>query len=609
MKYDSTPECTDLTIPENSKSGPTDQDQNFNCQKEIKLQSRRRFLSAAGGITTATLALTGSSVMIAEAQDDDDDDDSSAQERRVRALEIRREAAFNQLQMQFPEALNNGDEDRFPRRFASYSKGLPHNNLGEADRNAYQKLLFALSNDDPSSYDAIPLGGSIRLANPQASVAFDMEGVDSNSLSVSTPPSFASEAFAGEVAELYWRALTRDIPFSQYGDEQFTRAAIEDLNRFSGYQDVNSENIFRGQFPGDQTGPYISQFLLQPYIVGSTPVRQLYRTTVAGDDHMTAYQTWLDIQNGNPPSSSATFDSRLRYIRNGRDMTEWAHSDYSFQGFVVAALILLGYGPAALDDANPYKGVSSQSGFTTFGSPHVLDLVARVANQALKASWYQKWKVHRRIRPEEFSGRIHNLMTGKARYPINEKLLNSPALAAIFRKNGTYLLPQAYPEGCPCHPAFTGGHATIAGACVTVLKAFFNESFVIPNAVVASDNGLLLQEYRGAPLTIGNELNKLASNISFGRDTAGIHYRSDEIEGLRLGEAVAISVLTDFNATYNENFAGFSLTKFDGTTVTLDAFIRAYSSSEDTYIAESRALHSEVPSEARRSRRGRKRKR
>jgi hypothetical protein len=56
----------------------------------------------------------------------------------------------------------------------------------------------------------------------------------------------------------------------------------------------------------------------------------------------------------------------------------------------------------------------------------------------------------------------------------------------------------------------------------------------------------------GEPLTVGNELNKLAFNIAFGRDAAGIHFRSDEIQGLRLGEAVGLSVLTDFNATYTK---------------------------------------------------------
>jgi hypothetical protein len=70
-----------------------------------------------------------------------------------------------------------------------------------------------------------------------------------------------------------------------------------------------------------------------------------------------------------------------------------------------------------------------------------------------------------------------------------------------------------------------------------MLKAFFNESFVIPNPVVASDDGLKLVPYTGAPLTVGGELNKLASNISLGRDAGGVHYRSDGIEGLKLGEA------------------------------------------------------------------------
>ena len=54
-----------------------------------------------------------------------------------------------------------------------------------------------------------------------------------------------------------------------------------------------------------------------------------------------------------------------------------------------------------------------------------------------------------------------------------------------------------------------------------------------------------------------------------GRDTAGVHWRSDGIEGLKLGEAVAIGILTDLRATYTEEFSGFSLTKFDGTTIVI----------------------------------------
>jgi PAP2 superfamily len=161
-------------------------------------------------------------------------------------------------------------------------------------------------------------------------------------------------------------------------------------------------------------------------------------------------------------------------------------------------------------------------------------------------------------------------LTGAARYPIHATLLNSPALDLVFRKYGTYLCPQAYPEGCPTHPAFPGGHASFIGAGVTVLKAFFNEAFVIPNPVVPSDDGLSLQPWTGEPLTVGHELNKLAFNVAFGRDTAGVHFRRDELEGIVLGEATAFSVLTDANTTYHENFEGFSLTTFDGEAVTLD---------------------------------------
>jgi hypothetical protein len=109
----------------------------------------------------------------------------------------------------------------------------------------------------------------------------------------------------------------------------------------------------------------------------------------------------------------------------------------------------------------------------------------------------------------------------------------------------------------------------IAGACVTVLKAFFNESFILPYPVVASADGLSLTRYKGSNLTVGGELNKLAANIALGRDTAGVHWRSDGIEGLKLGEAVAVGILRDLRATCRESFAGFSFTSFAGAPVTI----------------------------------------
>lgn len=42
-----------------------------------------------------------------------------------------------------------------------------------------------------------------------------------------------------------------------------------------------------------------------------------------------------------------------------------------------------------------------------------------------------------------------------------------------------------------------------------------------------------------------------------------------EYFALKLGEQIAIGILKDQRSCYNENFGGFSLTKFDGTTVTV----------------------------------------
>ena len=194
-----------------------------------------------------------------------------------------------------------------------------------------------------------------------------------------------------------------------------------------------------------------------------------------------------------------------------------------------------------------------------------------MANLALKPACYQKWAVHRRVRPEAFGGSVYNTMAGLAKYPVHSDLLNSKALAATIRNTGVSLLPQAYVEGCPLHPSYPGGHAVIAGACTTVLKALFEETDLVSGAVTSSDDGLSLIPYADEALTIGGELNKLAFNIPMGRNWAGIHYRSDNAAGLQLGEAVAITFLLDNVATLTEPFAGFQFTAFDGTPVSIQS--------------------------------------
>jgi hypothetical protein len=119
------------------------------------------------------------------------------------------------------------------------------------------------------------------------------------------------------------------------------------------------------------------------------------------------------------------------------------------------------------------------------------------------------------------------------------------------------------------HPSYPAGHPAVTGACITALKAWFDEAFVLPAPVMANADGSALLPYTGTPLTVGGELNKLAGNLHVGRSFGGVHWRSDNDAGLRLGEAVALGILADERSGFNEAFKGFTLTTFDGTTITV----------------------------------------
>jgi hypothetical protein len=165
-------------------------------------------------------------------------------------------------------------------------------------------------------------------------------------------------------------------------------------------------------------------------------------------------------------------------------------------------------------------------------------------------------------------------LTGQKTYDLHADILNSAAVAESFSRNGTYLLPMGFPEGSPAHPSYGAGHATVAGACVTILKALFDTQHPVTDffpIVEPTDNGAGLMAYTdadAASMTIEGELNKLASNVATGRNIAGVHWRTDGEESIRLGEEIAIRILRNQKATFNEN-AGASFRRFDGTTVTI----------------------------------------
>ena len=516
-------------------------------------------------------------------------------ERADAAQQVRVEAANFQRTQPLPEHPDNGDEARYPSRFASYSKALPHDALGDVDTVEYDKLLAAIASGDSAAFEAITLGGTRKLSNPQSAYAYQLEGADSHALAIAPAPAFASRETAGEMEELYWMALARDVSFLDYASSPPVIAeALQRLNQldvFRGPQvngQVTLDTLFRDSLPGSRVGPFISQFLLQVVPYGTQTLSQRINTRVAGDDRVFTFDEWLRIQNGQQPSKSETLDPTPRYIRNGRDLAEFVHHDFPLQSSLNAALILSTQhdndrdpksSPPVHDPNNPYRGYLKQDAFATFGNADGQDLIGRIMKLALLGVWFQKWQVHRRLRPEEFGGRVHNTKAGTRTYPVNAELLASPVLQRIFERNrvlnggtgGTYLLNQAFPEGSPIHPAYGSGHSTYVGAGVTMLKAFYKVDVPVKNPVVPSADGLSLVPWSGPTLTIENELDKLAMNIGVGRLFGGVHWRTDHENAVRLGELIALRVLQDLARTYNEDFAGFQVRTFGGNTLTITA--------------------------------------
>jgi len=517
--------------------------------------TRRTFL--AGAALAAPLA--GNLTALTSEMPSDD--------RSQAAFERRKLAALVQSKRPTAAMISNGDEDALPSRIGCFVKGLHQNQFGEVDSQSYDALLAAIKSQKFSDFEHLPRGGGRRLSNPQSAFAFHMEGGDSHSFYIPPAPSIATPAATIETSEVYWQSLCRDVPFSDYEASPIVQRAAKHLG-------TTPSRVFRGPTKGDLTGPYVSQFLLKPIPYGSNRIDQRYKVTVPGTEFITTLNEWSQIQAGLPPWRWASYDPEPRYIRNGRDLAEYVHYDFTYQAFLNAALILVNAGPKSILNCNqfksannPYRYSTLEEGFATFGPAEAFDWIGRVSTAALKAAYCQKWMVHRRLRPDELGGLIHQTRVGIRKYPIHTSLLESEAVDAVFARTGTYLLPQAYPEGCPFHPSYPAGHAAIAGACSVVLKACFDGSMLMPGCVEPSADGLKLLPHPSYSPTIGEEIDKLAFNIAMSRDWAGIHFRSDCVAGLQLGEDVAISILQDMSRTYTEEFQGFAFNRLSGAAV------------------------------------------
>jgi hypothetical protein len=567
--------------------------------------SRRSFVR-----TAATMAAVASTVplkpLLADTKTDPEDFhvDGIASKRMKDSFNYRKNTAQAE-KISVGLQADNGDAARFTDFSGNYSKALLHDSLGIPNHAAMLSMRNAFDTGSTTDFAHIIVGtpgggGNSKLNGPQGALAFDLEGMDSHCTIIPPAPSVASAQTAAEQVEHYWGALLADVPFTEYATNSLAAQAVGDLNSLSFLTSsannqfphpVTPQNLFRGQFvPGDGNvlGPYMSQFMIQPTFYGSQFLDQKLQTflplNAGGSDYLTSVSEYQLVQNGGNSGRTLAFDPTFRYLRSGRDLAAYTHVDVLYQGYFVALLVLAGLG-AAPNPGNPYIGSMTQKGFGTLGGPDAAGTIGEMATRALKASWFHKWIKDLRLRPEEYGALVHARKANVSPMPqaaaaLHSDVLNSAALPIVFSNYGSYLLPQAFPEGTPTHPCYPTGHGTVGGACTTLLKFFFNGSQKIRPLLLAagrdvsepSADGLSLNTYTGTDrdsLDINGELNKLANNVSFGHGIhAGIHFRSSTYWSILLGEQVALSVLQDRAKSYNEPFT-IHITKFDGTTATI----------------------------------------
>jgi len=481
-----------------------------------KSPGRRRFIAGLGAATAAVSTgvlgplVTASSARAGETPDFETQSIFGAglpkpsgigKKRVMEAFQLRQSLANQDAHVPPAVNIDNGDNALYADKGGTYTKGLPHDSVGRVDLSAFATFTKALRTGKFSDFEKIIMGGTRTLNGPQGGLCYNLEALDAVQFGqpqVPPAPTTASDQNATELLEHYWASLLRDVAFGDYdSDSTVAQAALEmgAQSTYFGPRDnsghVTPNLLFRGAFPGETMGPYLSQFFVKPTALGAQPISQQLVTYLPDIDYMTSFADWLTVQNGNVTGLQNQVDPQVRYPRNGRDLSAYTHVDVLYQAYFTALLVLGTIG-APLNPGNPYNGSTRENGFGTFGAPDFAATLTEVATKALNAVWYQKWFVHLRPRPEAIGGIVQLLMTGPDNMTIvrlSPVILSSVGLQQSFTKYGTWLLSQAFPEGSPTHPSYPTGHGVVAGACITVLKFFFDGNFLVPNPVMPRATG------------------------------------------------------------------------------------------------------------------------
>lgn len=248
---------------------------------------------------------------------------------------------------------------------------------------------------------------------------------------------------------------------------------------------------------------------------------------------------------------------------------EALHRSAPSRPFHNAALAALARG-AGLDGGLPGDGA--------WTGPRLLALMAEAETLALRFARLQVARPDRLPRPAVTAARMtdwlrrddgrqapHGANYGEA---IEELASAAPnllswvsranrALRGPQRCDGGLFLPMAGPARQHLNPSDLAAHVIVAGALATLIKAVFDTSRQAQVRAV---------EDRGPALALEDQIDRMAANVSVLRCVAGGYFPSENVQDLRLGQAIALHLLRDRMERDNRS-AALSFRDFDGQSV------------------------------------------
>ena len=144
--------------------------------------------------------------------------------------------------------LPSPDESAVQGSRALFSKGLPHNNDGIPDEAAFSAFVEAIRSRNINELERLRPKAGIPWVDPTAGIQLTTAAT----LGPYGSGWFGSKLMAGDLTELYWAALCRDIPFLAYGSSTLVSQANQDLVK-NGRSPISAGGLLlgtAGRLPG-----------------------------------------------------------------------------------------------------------------------------------------------------------------------------------------------------------------------------------------------------------------------------------------------------------------------------------------------------------------------